>query len=161
MVTRRGFLTIAGVVGVAGAAGAAGVRFLPGESRPTRDPVIRYGQENCARCRMTISDVRFAGAWRERTGNEVHFDDIGCMVLRLKEWNPAVGTQFWVHDYGTEAWLDASTAAYALSPAIHTPMSYGVAASATAEGAQRIVNGSNQVKVAQWDGLAPSLEQRG
>ena len=161
MISRRGFLAVAGAGAVVSIAGVTGIQLLPGESKATGDPVIRYGQENCARCRMTISDVRFASAWREPSGKEVHFDDIGCMVLRRGEQTPAETTRFWVHDYSTEAWLDAPTAAYAVSEAIRTPMSHGVAASATPEGARRIVKDSNHVQITRWEGLAPSLERRG
>ena len=160
MFTRRGFLGLLGAASVTGVAAVAGIQLLPGESKASGDPVIRYGQENCARCRMTISDVRFAAARREPSGKETHFDDIGCMVLLQSERNPGTGTRLWVHDYSTEGWLDGATAAYALSDAIHTPMSHGVAASATTEGAQRIVKDSTQVRITRWEGLAPSLERR-
>ena len=161
MLTRRGFLSLAGAAGVAGVAAVAGVKLLPGETAPTGDPVIQYGKENCARCRMVISDVRFAAAWREPAGKETHFDDIGCMVFLEGEEHPPAATRFWVHDYLTETWLDAPGASYAISPSIRSPMSYGVAASATAEGAQRIVNESSQATVARWDALGASLEKRG
>ena len=161
MATRRGFLALLGVAGVSGAAAAAGVKLLPGKSVPTGGPVIRYGQENCARCRMAISDARFAAAWREPSGKEAHFDDIGCMVFLKDERDPVAGTRFWVHDNATEAWLDAATAAYAISAGIRSPMSYGVAASATVEGARQIVRDSTQSKVAQWEALGTSLVKRG
>lgn len=161
MVTRRRFLGILGAAGAVGAAGVAGIQLLPGETVPTGDPVIRYGKENCARCRMAISDARFAAAWRDPADKEAHFDDIGCMVLLQGEKNPEAGTRFWVHDYVTEAWLDAPSASYAISESIHSPMSYGVAASATAEGAQQIVKESSPVQVARWESLRPKLENRG
>lgn len=162
MATRRQFLAILGAAGAVGAAGAAGIRLLPGESKPTGDPIIRYGKENCERCRMAISDARFAAAWREPSGREFHFDDIGCMVLLDGDRKPAGGTRYWVHDYATEAWLDASTASYALSDSIRTPMSYGVAASATAEGARLIVKESSpQARVTEWSALAASLVKPG
>lgn len=161
MVTRRGFLGLLGAASVTGAVAAVGVKLLPGESTPTGDPVIRYGKENCARCRMTISDARFAAAWREPSGTEVHFDDIGCMVFLQAERNPASATQFWVRDYATEVWLDAPSASYAVSDSIRSPMSYGVAASATAAGAEHIVKESAQARVAQWEALGSSLVKRG
>lgn len=161
MVTRRGFLALLGAAGTTGLAAVAGVTLLPGEAAPSGDPVIRYGTENCARCRMAISDARFAAAWREPTGKETHFDDIGCMVMLQGERNPAAGTRFWVHDYLTEAWLDAPGASYAISESIRPPMSYGVAASATPEGARQIVRDSAQAKVARWEALAGSLVDRG
>jgi copper chaperone NosL len=152
---------MAGAGGVVAAAGVLGVQLLPGELTPTGDPIILYGQENCARCRMTISDARFAAAWRDPSGHETHFDDIGCMVLLVIERLPAAGTRFWVHDYLTEAWLDAPAASFVISESIRSPMSYGVAASATMQGAQQIVKGSTQVNVTQWEALGASLVKKG
>jgi copper chaperone NosL len=161
MVTRRGFLALMGAAGAAGVAAIAGITLLPGESKPTGDPVIHLGRENCARCSMLISDVRFAAAWRDPAGQEKHFDDIGCMVFLEGERHPAAGTRFWVHDYQTESWLDAATAAYVLAEGIKTPMSYGVAAAATIEGAQRIAANLTSARTAEWAALPGSLSKRG
>lgn len=161
MLTRRGFLGLLGGASVTGVAAVAGIKLLPGESAPTGDPVIQYGKENCERCRMAISDARFVAAWRDPSGKELHFDDIGCMVLLEGERHPAIGTRYWVADFASDRWLDATTASYAISASIRSPMSYGIAASATPEGANAIVTAGGQAQVAQWGNLAASLVKRG
>ncbi|MCA9830319.1 MAG: nitrous oxide reductase accessory protein NosL [Dehalococcoidia bacterium] len=161
MVTRRAFLSLVGAAGAAGVATVAGIQLLPGESAPTGDPVVRYGKENCARCRMTISDARFAAAWREPGGKEKHFDDIGCMVLLQRDNGVPETTQFWVNDYETETWLDAASASYVLSKAIDSPMAYGIAASATPDRAEALSKRFESATVSMWDGLDSSVAARG
>lgn len=161
MTGRRRFLTLLGSTGAAGLAAVAGMQMLPGDAKPTGDPVIRYGKENCARCHMVISDRHFAAAWREPNGTEYHFDDIGCMVFHRTEKQPAASSRFWVQDYETEVWLDGERATYVVSDAIRSPMSYGVAASTTPESAQRLVSSVAQAKISGWDTLAGSLTKRG
>jgi len=160
MVTRRAFLSLVGAAGAAGVATVAGIQLLPGDSAPTGDPVVRYGQENCARCRMTISDARFAAAWREPSGKEKHFDDIGCMVLQQRETEIPESTRFWVNDYETQTWLDAATASYVLSKSIDSPMAYGVAASATPERADALATRFDAATVSKWSGLDTSVSAR-
>ncbi|MGD9934853.1 MAG: nitrous oxide reductase accessory protein NosL [Dehalococcoidia bacterium] len=161
MVTRRAFLSLVGAAGAAGVATVAGIQLLPGDSAPTGDPVVRYGQENCARCRMTISDARFAAAWREPGGKEKHFDDIGCMVLLQRENGAPDSTQFWVNDYETELWVDVAVASFVLSRAIDSPMAYGIAASATPEGADALARRFDGATVSKWAGLDTSVSARG
>lgn len=161
MVTRRAFLALAGGAGVVAVTAVAGVQLLPGESKPSGDPVIKYGQENCARCRMTISDAKFAAAWRDPSGKEKHFDDIGCMVLAMRDAAPPEGARFWVHDYESEAWLDAATASYAISKGIDSPMAYGIAAAATTQAAQALAARFDGATVAQWGTLGSSFAERG
>ena len=135
MVTRRSFLfALAG----AGVLGAGGVVYsqLPDETAPTGDPIIHYGDETCARCRMVISDVKYAAAWRQSDGSEEHFDDIGCMVLLNGERHMGVDTRYWAHDFTSEAWLDALNLSYVHSPEIKSPMGYGIAAHMNSEDAQ-------------------------
>ncbi|MFN8559482.1 MAG: hypothetical protein U0531_19805 [Dehalococcoidia bacterium] len=138
MVSRRGFLPLSGATGVIAVAALAGYRLLPDSAPSTAEPRIRYNSERCARCGMVISDARFAAAWREPSGGERHFDDIGCMAVDARERRPATDSRFWVHDYESEAWLGATAAEYAVAAKINSPMGYGVAASATREGAERI-----------------------
>jgi copper chaperone NosL len=46
------------------------------EARPQP---IRYGQDECADCKMMISDQRFGAEIVTRKGRVVKFDDVGCM----------------------------------------------------------------------------------
>jgi copper chaperone NosL len=95
-------------------------------------PVIRYGEDLCAECNMIISDARFASSYLYALGNDryqpVLFDDIGNMLNYAHKHPEQEVVAWYVHDYTSEAWLDATQAHYVISPAIHTPMGHGIAA---------------------------------
>ncbi len=97
---------------------------------PETPPVIRYGEDVCDSCGMIISDPAYAAAYVTKTGETRRFDDIGEMVTSYRKQREEVAV-FWVHDRGTHEWLRATTAHFVVSPYIHTPMGYGVAAYAT------------------------------
>lgn len=159
MVTRRTFLSMAGSTGVVAAGVAAGVKILAtgGEAALT-EPTIQYGAEACARCRMVIDDPRFAAAWIEADGSEVHFDDIGCAALEAAERQLAVDARIFVHDLSSEAWLDGRTAQYVRSSTLRTPMAYGIAALVDAPAAESLAH-KLQGSTARWEDLASLLTQ--
>ena len=158
MLTRRRFLVLTGSAGVAVAGVAAGLSLLPDEGG-TEDgfPLIRYGQESCLHCGMIIDDPRFAAAWTEPDGAEHHFDDIGCAVAAAEESPLAEGARCFVHDYVSEEWLDASAATYVVSPAIHSPMAFGIVASHTADAAHGLA-ADHHGSVVAWHELPHHLE---
>lgn|SRR5690606_630094 len=45
---------------------------------------IRYGQEQCTYCKMTISDARFGSQIVTLKGRAYNFDDVHCMIAFLK-----------------------------------------------------------------------------
>lgn len=159
MVTRRGFLALLGAGGVAVMGGGAVVALLPGEDGPTDGPPrITFGGESCARCGMLVGDPRFAAGWRDAKGKEAHFDDIGCMVVHAREAPPASPTRYWVHDYHTEQWIAAETAAFVMDDSIHSPMSYGLAAAAATDDAKSI---AANVQTTSWASLLTNVKARG
>lgn len=92
-------------------------------------PEIAYGRDLCVECGMTISEVRYAAAYRI-DGEPYRFDDIGGMLLHGIE-HGVLGpdsTEVWVHDFETEAWVAASSAWYVAIDGLATPMGYGVVA---------------------------------
>ena len=99
-------------------------------------PAIAYGRDRCEQCGMVIGDARFAAAARQ--GSTVRrFDDIGCLIRHSGEALASRSARGFVHDVDAETWLDAPGAWYVRTPAIHTPMNYGIAAYADAGGARR------------------------
>ncbi len=92
-------------------------------SRPAGPPEVHYGQDECSRCRMLVEDAKFCAG--TRLGEEVRvFDDLGELFEKpLRE-----GELAWVHDYDSQAWIDARTATYIRCPGLKSPMGYGVLA---------------------------------
>ena len=152
MVTRRSFLFGLAGVGVVGFGGLV-YSQLPGEKIPTGYPVIRYGEETCARCRMVISNAKFAAAWRQTDGSEEHFDDIGCMVLLNRDRHIGVDVQFWVHDFESEQWLDAVSCLYEISSETHSPMGYGISATSMNASPNATSATATNSKIVDWSAL--------
>lgn len=160
MIARRTFLSILGG-GVVFGVGGVVYSQLPSDKFPTGDPIIQYGQENCARCRMVISDLQYASAWRESDGSETHFDDIGCMVLLDGERHPIGGTQYWVHDFESGEWFDALSASYVVSPDVRSPMGYGVIASTIAAGSKILSGKFSNAEILTWSKLKLTIKDAG
>lgn len=158
MASRRAFLGLlgGGIVAAGGVVVGMSLRGTP--PQVSAYPTIRYGEEMCTYCGMSIDDARFASAWRA-SGPERHFDDIGCMVSASHRDQPAGDVQFYVHDYQTEAWLDATAATFVVSRSIKTPMAYGVAAVARPEEVQAFAQ--QGVTAYMWVELAQAVGRKG
>jgi copper chaperone NosL len=98
-------------------------------------PEIRYGEDQCAECGMIISDARFASGLLYEVSaaryESLLFDDIGNMMVYAEQHPEQKIVAWYVHDYASEEWLDATQAFFVSSPEIHTPMGHGIAAYAT------------------------------
>lgn len=101
---------------------------------------FKWDRDNCARCKMSISDRRFAAQIRGGPKNTTFkFDDIGCATTwraeKLKEhpWMLDAATRFWVADFTGKGgkWLDARSAHYLSGKT--SPMGYNYAAFAESQ----------------------------
>jgi copper chaperone NosL len=104
--------------------------FACGDSKPPAGPAeVHYGEDVCDRCKMIISDQRFAAQYVMNDGRVKKFDDFGCMAAELGNdgGKDEVGG-IYVTDFATGSWLDARKAHYLKSPDIASPMGYGIAA---------------------------------
>ena len=97
---------------------------------PLAPPEIRYGEDVCAECGMIISEPRFAAGLvlGPAGGEALAFDDIGDMLAWARAHPEAEVSRWWVHDYASEAWLDARAASFVRAKALRTPMDHGLAA---------------------------------
>jgi copper chaperone NosL len=113
-----------------------------GRATDLSPPAIVYGEHECEHCKMIISEQRHAAALAVREGRNVSrwaFDDVGCLLDWLGEHPPAGEWTPYVHDLTTGEWLDARTARFVQSERLETPMASQLAASASQEGARRLL----------------------
>jgi copper chaperone NosL len=110
-------------------------------SAPTA-PEIHFGEDMCSDCGMIINDPRFAASYAAQQGEGAYetfiFDDIGDMLHHMQENLTLIGVGWWVHDYATEEWIDATTAYFLVSEGIKTPMGHGMAAFSTQAAAEEM-----------------------
>lgn len=98
--------------------------------------------EDCARCRMRISDRRFAAQIVAPGEEPRFFDDLGCFEQEIKEKPQPGGAVAYVADHRTGEWVRAATAVYVRVPSLATPMNshliaHGSAGSRDQDGAAR------------------------
>ena len=147
---------------------AAVVLLILGGCRPGEPgiapPEIQYGVESCAQCNMIISDARFAAGYvievAEGRYESLAFDDIGDMLEHAAQ-DPAQEIVTWyVHDYATEEWLDATDAHFVVGQAIRSPMAAGLAAHAHVEQAHEMA-AAHDGMVLDWSELQSALDPDG
>ncbi|MRI83813.1 MAG: hypothetical protein C6I00_05260 [Nitratiruptor sp.] len=94
----------------------------------TKEPAtLHWDRDLCARCKMAISDRKFAVEAVDEQGRVYKFDDIGCLVLWHKQEAPNVRlVKIWIKDAKSGEWIDGRQACY--QKGFHTPMAYGYGA---------------------------------
>jgi copper chaperone NosL len=123
---------------------------------PSGPRAIRIGEEECAHCRMRISEDRFAAQILNARGRSWVFDSIECMV----EWSQgeselpeAAIAGWWVTNFEDPGdWIDAERALYLKSEGLRSPMGLGLSAyrdTADAQAQARAHGG----EVLEWTGL--------
>ena len=106
-------------------------------SGPPQPIAIEPG-DMCARCRMEVSQKRYAAELLSSGGDALKFDDIGCMVRYTRDHALDPRRQsYFVMDHGTGRWLEGRVAVYVKSAGIDSPMSGGLAAFADRGAATR------------------------
>lgn len=110
-------------------------------SSPSAEQGIRYGFDSCSYCKMTISESTWASVAVGPNGDQVRFDDLGCLASYL-EANPGAW-RVRVHTVDTDAWMDVSEVWFSRRPDRITPMGSGWSAYATrsAAGADGVTEG--------------------
>lgn len=109
---------------------AAGLSCVQTRTAPASlDPA----NTDCARCRMRVSDARFAGQIVAPGEEPRFYDDVGCMATELKERAQPNGAVAYVADHRTREWVRAATAVYVRVPSLETPMSSHLIAHASVQ----------------------------
>ena len=107
----------------------------------TEPPEIHYGEDLCSDCGMIINEPKFAAAYTHEAEpgrfESFLFDDIGDMLVHMQKNLTLKPVGWWVHDYDSEEWIDATTAYYVMSDQIKTPMFHGIVAYSSQASAQQ------------------------
>jgi len=85
---------------------------------------IKPKEYQCSECNMDIEDLDYLVELIAENGNTYFFDDVGCVVLWLKNHSPKIHTLM-VKTLDTHQWLKATDAWY--SRTARSPMGYGFA----------------------------------
>jgi copper chaperone NosL len=88
--------------------------------------------EQCASCRMAVSDARFSSQLVAPGELPRFFDDLGCLADYLKAGKAPAGAMAFVADHRTKAWIRADRAVYTRVAGLATPMGSHVIAHADA-----------------------------
>lgn len=99
------------------------ILFLMACGEPTPQP-IQYGSDECAYCRMIVTDAEFASQVLNNQGRSFKFDSIECMAAYdiTNEDQENIHSR-WVPDFhDRDEWLEAESAAYLHSETLRSPM---------------------------------------
>jgi copper chaperone NosL len=122
---------------------------------PSGPADLDTANEQCANCRMAVSDARFASQLVAPGEVPQFFDDLGCLVERLETVKdlPAGAVAF-VADHRSRAWVRADRAAYSRVPELDTPMNSHLVAHAdeTSRAADDDARGGSPVPVSELFG---------
>jgi len=107
-----------------------GLLFINGCEKKdfTKEPAkLHWDRDMCERCKMAISERKYAVEGITKDNKVYKFDDIGCLILWQKLEHPEIRfTKIWITDAKTGKWIDAKTAKYSVINL--TPMAYGFGA---------------------------------
>lgn len=100
---------------------------------------LAMGEEECAHCRMMLSESAYASQVVMNRGRSFPFDSIECMVaFRVTHTDPESIHSAWVPDFRNEdMWLDATDAVYLQSESMRSPMGLSLSAYDSEESARR------------------------
>jgi len=91
-------------------------------------PVDIEATDMCAKCKMAISEKRYAAEAIDNDGNVYKFDNINCMLRYIFDRKLRSNiAAYYAADYDTHAWVDARKAAHVKSADIPSPMAGGLA----------------------------------
>jgi hypothetical protein len=86
---------------------------------------IKPKEYQCSECNMDIEDLDYVVELIAENGNTYFFDDVGCVVLWLKNHSPKI-SKLMAKTLDTHRWIDATKAWYDRTAS--SPMGYGFAA---------------------------------
>jgi copper chaperone NosL len=123
---------------------------------------LSFGNDACDYCSMTISDRRHGALFVSDKGRSYKFDAVECMIESLGPGEKFADTtvhSFHVVDYAQPGVVvEATGAAYLVSPAVPSPMGANLSAFASRAGADSVQSAKGG-DVMDWDALREHLRQ--
>lgn len=111
--------------------------WLAGCAASEIKPVDLYPEDQCAQCRMAVSEEAFASQIITKQGDVYKFDDLGCQEKFLKERTDLAVAANYVKDYESRAWLPKEKSII-VQTGMKTPMGSGKVAVADSAQAKRL-----------------------
>lgn len=113
-------------LGLAALAALAIARAVIESQRPPEGPApVAWSRVTCARCRMLVSEPRFAAQLQSADGSVLFFDDPGDLLLYQAEQRPEVHAIYF-HHHAAERWIPRDRVRFV--PVEPTPMGHGLGA---------------------------------
>lgn len=106
------------------------VCFLIIYSCAVKPEPIKYGKDNCAYCKMTISDSHFGTELITKKGKIYKFDEIGCMLAYAyeQEIDTTKIKTMYISDYcGQNILHDKNSMFFLMSDSLKSPMGGNIA----------------------------------
>lgn len=116
-------------------------------------PVDLYPEDQCAQCRMAVSNEAFASEIITRNGDVFKFDDLGCQEKFLKEKSDLAVAAIYVKDYQTRTWL-LKEKSVIVQTSLKTPMGSGKVAVADSAQAKQLAEQYPASDLAESDGCS-------
>ncbi|WP_374723973.1 nitrous oxide reductase accessory protein NosL [Calidifontibacillus erzurumensis] len=92
------------------------------------EPVsIDTNVDSCDECHMGIQNLKASSEVILKDGTPKKFDDIGCMIIFLRDHLEEAANIF-VHDYHTDEWVNLYEAYFVQNDTVSSPMGYNFAA---------------------------------
>ncbi|WP_103665260.1 nitrous oxide reductase accessory protein NosL [Gracilimonas amylolytica] len=129
----------------------------------SQEPVeIHYASDECAHCKMMITDDQFASQLVTDKGKALKFDAIECMAVYHRENEEELkGARLWVSNYNEPGtWLDAFEAQYVKSEVVKSPMGESLLALPGKEVAEEHVS-ERPGRLLLWDEVAQTEMKMG
>ncbi|MFH5832325.1 nitrous oxide reductase accessory protein NosL [Halalkalibaculum sp. DA3122] len=113
---------------------------------------LHYGSDECAHCKMMITDNRFASQVVTDKGKAFKFDAIECMaVYHRTNSDELEGARLWVSNYADPGeWLPAMEAQFVKSEVVNSPMGESLLAFPSGEAASQHLE-DYPGKLLSWD----------
>lgn len=100
---------------------------------------IDYGHDECAHCRMIISDRKFGGELISQKGKVYKFDSIECMAAYYAGTSVPEVQSIWTIDFSNPGmWVKADEAFYMQSKNLPSPMGMFLSSYAVREKAEEM-----------------------